>query len=41
MREKKNAYSASVGKPEGGRPLGRPRLWWEMDLREIGWDSMD
>jgi hypothetical protein len=30
-----------VGKPEGKRPLGRPRHRWEdeirMDLREIGW----
>jgi hypothetical protein len=30
-----------VGKPEGKRPLGRPRRRWEdnikMDLREIGW----
>jgi hypothetical protein len=34
-----------MGKPEGKRPLGRPRLMWadniKMDLREIGWDSMD
>jgi hypothetical protein len=31
-----------VGKPEGKRPLGRPRCRWvnniKMDLREIGWD---
>jgi hypothetical protein len=34
-----------VGKPEGKRPLGRPRRRWEnyikMDLRGIGWGSMD
>jgi hypothetical protein len=34
-----------VGKPEGNRPLGRPRRRWvnniKMDLREIGWDDMD
>jgi hypothetical protein len=34
-----------VGKPEGKKPLERPRLRWEdnikMDLREIGWGSMD
>jgi hypothetical protein len=34
-----------VGKPEGKRPLGRPRLRWvdniKMNLREIGWDDMD
>jgi hypothetical protein len=33
-------YSVLVGKPEGKRPLGRPRRRWEdgirMDLREIG-----
>ena len=31
-----------MGKPEGKRPLGRPRHTWEnnikMDLREVGWD---
>jgi hypothetical protein len=34
-----------VGKPEGKRPLGRPRRRWvdniKMDLKEIGWDVMD
>jgi len=39
MREMKNAYSILVEKPEGKRPLGRPRHRWEdnirMDLREI------
>jgi hypothetical protein len=34
-----------VGKPEGKRPLGRPRHRWvyniKMDLREIGWGGMD
>jgi hypothetical protein len=34
-----------VGKPEGNRPLGRPRLRWvdyiKMDLREIGCGGMD
>jgi hypothetical protein len=37
--EKKNAYRILVGKPEGNRPLGRPRHSWvdniKMDLREI------
>jgi hypothetical protein len=45
MRENMNTYSIFVGKPEGKRPLGRRRSRWEdnikMDLREIGWDSMD
>jgi hypothetical protein len=39
--EKRNAYRILVGKPEGKRPLRRPRRRWEgniiMDLREIGW----
>jgi hypothetical protein len=36
----RNAYNILVGKPEGKRPPGRPRLRWEdyirMDLREVG-----
>jgi hypothetical protein len=40
-----NAYGILVGKPEGKRPLVRPRLRWvnniKMDLREVGWDGMD
>jgi hypothetical protein len=38
-------YRILVGKPEGKRPLGRPRRRWveniKMDLREIGWDVVD
>jgi hypothetical protein len=34
-----------MGKPEGKKPLGRPRPRWvdniKMYLREIGWDGMD
>jgi hypothetical protein len=34
-----------AGKPEGKRPLGRPRRSWvdniKMGLREIGWDGVD
>jgi hypothetical protein len=34
-----------VGKPEGKRPLGKPRYRWvdniKMDLRGIGWGGMD
>jgi hypothetical protein len=45
MGEKRNAYGILVGKPEGQRPLGRPRRRWvvsiKMDLREIGWDGVD
>jgi hypothetical protein len=41
MGERRGAYRALEGKPEGRRPLGRPRRRWEdnikMDLREVGW----
>jgi hypothetical protein len=41
MEEKRGAYRVLVGKPEGKRPLGRPWLRWEdnikMDLQEVGW----
>jgi hypothetical protein len=44
MVEKRNACRILVGKPEGKRPLGRPRRRWvnniKMDLREIGLDGM-
>ena len=40
MEQSRNAYRVLVGKPEGKRPLGRPRRRWEdnikMDLREVG-----
>jgi hypothetical protein len=41
--ERRCAYRALVGKPEGKSPLGRPRRRWEdnikMDLREVGWGA--
>jgi hypothetical protein len=44
MREK-NAYRLLVGKPEGNRPLGRPRRRFvdniKMDLGEVGWGDVD
>jgi hypothetical protein len=44
LQEKRNAYRLLVGKPEGKRPLGRPRQRWEnnikMDLGEIGWGGV-
>jgi hypothetical protein len=45
--EKRNAYRILVRKPEGNKPLGRPRHRWvnniKMDLREIGmvWYGLD
>jgi hypothetical protein len=45
MGERRGAYRALVEKPEGRRPLERPRRRWEdnikMDLREVGWGGMD
>jgi hypothetical protein len=43
MGEKRNVYRIFVGKPEGKRPLGRPRRRWvdniEMYLRVIEWEG--
>jgi hypothetical protein len=33
MGEKRNAYRTLMGKPEGKRPLGRPRHGWEDDIK--------
>jgi hypothetical protein len=45
MGANRNAYRILVGKPEGRRPLGRPRCRWvdniKIDLREIVWDGVD
>jgi hypothetical protein len=45
MGETRNAYRILVGKPEGKRPLGRPRRRWvnniKMYLGEIRWDGRD
>ena len=45
MEAYRNAYRILVGKPEGKRPLWRPRRRWEdnikMDLREVGCDAGD
>jgi hypothetical protein len=45
MGATRSAYRILVGKPEGKRPLGRPRSRWVdniiIDLREIGWDGVD
>jgi hypothetical protein len=43
MGEGRGVYRVLVGRPEGKRPLGRPRRRWEdnikLDLREIGIDG--
>jgi hypothetical protein len=43
--EKRNAYRLLVGKPEGRRPLGRPKRKSlyniRMDLVEVGWGDVD
>jgi hypothetical protein len=45
MREKRNVQGLLVGKPEGKRPLGRPKRRWidniKMDLLEIGLNVVD
>jgi hypothetical protein len=45
MGEERKVYKVLVGKPEGKRPLGRPKRRWEygirMYLREIGWGSVE
>jgi len=45
MGEERRVYRVLVGKPEGGRPLGRPRRRWadniRTDLQELGCVYMD
>jgi hypothetical protein len=45
MGEMRGSYNILVGRPEGRRPLGRPRRRWEdnikMDLKEIGFGDVD
>jgi hypothetical protein len=44
LHEKRNAYILLVGKPEGKRPLRRPRRRWvdniRIDLDEMGWGDV-
>jgi len=45
MEDIRKAHKHFIGKPEGKRPLVRPRHRWEnnnrMGIIEIGWDSVD
>jgi hypothetical protein len=45
VREKRNTYRILAGKPEGKRPLGRPRRKRvgniKINLREIEWCGLD
>jgi hypothetical protein len=45
MREGRGVHRVLVGRPEGRRPLGRPRRGWEdnikRDLQEVGGDCWD
>jgi len=45
MGEERGVYGVLVGKPEGKKPLGRPRCRWvdniRMDLQEMGFRYMD
>jgi len=45
LGERRGVYRVLVGKPEGKRPHGRPRLRWEdnieMNHQEVGWEGMD
>jgi hypothetical protein len=45
MEEKRKGYRLLVGKPEGKRPLGRPRRRWVRNIRtdfgEVGWGDAD
>jgi hypothetical protein len=42
MGEERNVYKVLMGKPEGKRPIGRPRRRWQDGIRvdlDIGWGS--
>jgi hypothetical protein len=44
MVDRTGAYWNMVGRPEGRRPLGRPRHRWDnikVDVEEVGWGGMD
>jgi hypothetical protein len=45
MKDRIGFYKVLVGKPEGKRPLGRPRRRWEdnikLDIQEVVWGGKD
>jgi len=45
LGKRRGVYRVLVGKPDGKRPLGRPRRRWEdnmkMDMQEVGCGCMD
>jgi len=45
MTDRRRTYKVLVGRPEGKRPLGRPRCRWEdnvkVDLQEVGWGDIN
>ena len=45
MGERRGVYRVFVGKPDGKKPLGRPKHRWEdnikTDLQEVGYGGMD
>jgi hypothetical protein len=45
MGERRGVYRVLMGKPEGNRPLGKPRRRWDeyikMDLQKVGCGGMD
>jgi hypothetical protein len=45
MGDKRDVYRLLIGKPEGRRPLGRPRCSWvdniKMELGEMRWSGVD
>jgi len=43
MGERRGTYGVLVGKPEGKRPLRRPRRRWDikMDVQKVGWEGKE
>jgi hypothetical protein len=37
----RNAYKICIGKPEEKRPVGRPRCWWEDNIKEDMIEGVD